>query len=417
MANVPDGRHLIDGPASPPSAPRGHGQDLDVQLPTYRPAARKQVDLDHGPRPVPSPSARLRIVPPSKIGALRIGLIGTGGMAAAHAENFVKHENVHVTACLDILPASAQAFAQRFAIPHVASDLQDLIEHCDAVAVVTPDASHAEYVIRALRCNRHVLCEKPLTSTLADARLVARAAQEASKRGVIGMVNFSYRCSAAMHHAAWMHGRGAIGDLRHISAQYMQGWLSETHEPTPGLLWRMRAATGGGVLADLGCHLLDFVTGIVGEVSSVHCLTGNFPKVAANGKPYTAWKGAPLDADDTAVIQVRFACGGLGVLQVSRWAAGRQNTIHVDLHGTRGALIIDLDSSYDQVHHHDVASKSWRTEHPASAPSTWQRFIGAIRSGKAEQPDLVRGAQIQAYLEACRASIASGRWEDIPAWK
>jgi predicted dehydrogenase len=415
LATPRDDCHFIDGPSSSPAQPRPPSQDLDAQVRTPRPAARKHVDLDHPP--VPSRSARLRTVAPLRAGELRIGLIGTGGMAAAHAENFAKHDKVRVAACLDIVPASAQTFAKRFAIPHIATDIEDLIEHCDAVAVVTPDASHAEYVIRALRCNRHVLCEKPLTSTLADARLVAREAREATKRGVIGMVNFSYRCAAAMHHAAWMHGQGAVGEVRHISAQYMQGWLAETHEPGPGALWRLRTATGGGVLADLGCHLLDFVTGIVGEVSQIHCLTGNFPKVAADGKPFTKWKDAVLDADDTAVVNVRFAKGGLGVLQVSRWASGRHNTIHVDLHGTRGALVIDLDSSYDQVHHHDVASKAWRTERPAPAPSTWQRFIGAIRSGKQDQPDLVRGAQIQAYLEACRKSLVSGRWEDIPAWE
>lgn len=87
------------------------------------------------------------------------------------------------------------------------------------------------------------------------------------------------------------------------------------------------------------------------------------------------------------------------------------------MHGTRGALVFDLDHSYDQVHHHDVASGSWNTERPAPAPSMWQRFVAAIRDGRADQPDLIRGAQVQAYLDAARRSAASGRWEVIPAWE
>ncbi len=401
---------------APPSA-RGRVRtpipDLDARPP---PAPRRKVVANTPEPPPPTTlSARLRAHPPAR-SQLRIGIIGTGGMAAAHAENFLKQEGCTLAACLDIEPTAVKAFAERFHIGHIAKDAQDLIERCDAVAVVTPDVSHASYVLRALRCNRHVLCEKPLTSTLAEAREVAKAAREAQTRGVVGMVNFSYRCAAAMHHAAWMFGQGRIGDLRHVSAQFLQGWLCETHEPSGGALWRLRRATGGGVLADLGCHLLDMVSGITGDIRRVHCVMGNFPKVSKTGEPLTRWQGKPLDADDTAVISAEFAAGGMGVLQVSRWASGRANTIKVDVHGTRGALVYDLDNSYDQVHHHDVASKRWTTEHPAPAPSGWQRFIDAVRSGRHEQPDLVRGAQIQAYLDACRRSAAHGCWMEIEDW-
>lgn len=414
MANG-NGSYYDDAPPSAQPRLRTPAPDLDVPPPAM-PRRRLVANTPEPPPPASaSASSRLRALPPARA-ELRIGIIGAGGMAGAHAENFLKQAGCKLSACLDIDAGSARAFAERFRIPHVAKDAQDLIEHCDAVAVVTPDASHAAYVLRALRCNRHVLCEKPLTSTLAEAREVAKAAREAQARGVIGMVNFSYRCAAAMHHAAWMFGQGRIGELRHVSAQYSQGWLCEAHEPTPGSLWRMRRATGGGVLADLGCHLLDMVTGITGDIRRVHCVFGNFPKVSKSGEPLTRWQGKALDADDTAVISAEFAAGGMGVLQVSRWASGRANTIKVDLHGTRGALVFDLDHSYDQVHHHDIASKRWNVERPAPAPSGWQRFIDAVRGGRHDQPDLVRGAQIQSYLDACRRSAEHGCWMEPDPW-
>jgi predicted dehydrogenase len=416
MANG-NGSYHDDAPPSALARIRTPVPDLDAPPPV--PVRRRPVANGIEPPPPrtqPSASARLRAMPPAR-GELRIGIIGTGIMAAAHADNFLKQQGCRLSACLDIDPSAAKGFAQQHRITHVAKDVQDLIEHSDAIAIVTPDASHAAYVIQALRSNRHVLCEKPLTSTLAEARQVAKAAREAQARGVVGMVNFSYRCAAAMHHAAWMFNQGRIGELRHVSAQFLQGWLCDTHEPTGGALWRMRRATGGGVLADLGCHLLDMVTGIVGEVKRVNCVFGNFPKIAKDGSAMTRWQGKPLDADDTALITLEFAAGGMGILQVSRWAAGRQNTIKVDLHGTRGALVYDLDHSYDQVHHHDVASKSWNTERPAPAPSGWQRFIDAVRSGRHEQPDLVRGAQIQAYLDACSRSAQNGCWQEVERWE
>ncbi len=412
MANG-NGSYYDDAPPSARPRTRTPAPDLDAPPPEFR--QRKVVADTPEPPPPPSVSSRLRAIPPAR-GELRIGIIGTGGMAGAHAENFLKQSGCKLSACLDIEASSAKAFAERFRIPRVAKDAQDLIENCDAVAVVTPDVSHAAYVLQALRCNRHVLCEKPLTSTLAEAREVAKAAREAQHRGVVGMVNFSYRCAAAMHHAAWMFGQGRIGELRHVNAQYVQGWLCDTHEPTPGAMWRLRRATGGGVLADLGCHLLDMVSGITGDIRRVHCVFGNFPKVSKSGENQTRWQGKPLDADDTAVISAEFAAGGMGVLQVSRWAAGRNNTIKVDVHGTRGALLFDLDHSYDQVQHHDVASKKWNTEYPAPAPSGWQRFVDAVRAGRHDQPDLVRGAQIQSYLDACRRSAEHGCWMEPEPW-
>lgn len=398
---------------APPSAlrrERPNAADLDAPL-VPPPVKLRSTDLD---APPDSFSGRLRARGAAHTGELRIGIIGTGGMANAHAENFRKQAQCTLASCLDLDKARAQDFARRHGIAHVAVRIDDLIERCDAVAVVTPDAAHAEPVLRALRCDRHVLCEKPLTATLAEARAVARAGREARQRGVIGMVNFSYRCAAAMHHAAWMRGQGMIGDLRHVSAHYQQGWLATTHEPTPALLWRLRRP-GGGVLSDLGCHLLDLVSAVAGEIGEVRCDLATYPKIDADGKPYARHAGKPLDADDTAVITVRFIGGGLGALHVTRWAAGRDNTIRVDLHGTRGALVFDLDHSYDQVHHHDAATRSWRTERPAPAPSMWQRFVMAIRDGRSDQPDLERGAQIQAVLEACRASAETGEWERIPA--
>ena len=82
---------------------------------------------------------------------IRIGIVGTGGMAHMHAENFLKIADVELAACLDVLPERATAFAQKYGVKHVAATVDKLLEHVDAVSVVTPDRFHAEPSIAVLR--------------------------------------------------------------------------------------------------------------------------------------------------------------------------------------------------------------------------------------------------------------------------
>jgi len=158
--------------------------------------------------------------------SIRIGIVGTGGMANAHAENFGKIRGVQLSACLDVIPGRAAEFARRHQVTHVARNLDDLLERVDAVSVVTPDRFHAGPSLAALEAGKHLLCEKPLTVTLAEARQVATAATRAGKRGVMHLVNFSYRRSAAFQQARTVVADGSLGELRHVHSHYLQSWLS-----------------------------------------------------------------------------------------------------------------------------------------------------------------------------------------------
>ena len=129
---------------------------------------------------------------------LRIGIVGTGGMANQHAEQFAKQKGVTLASCFDIVPGRAAEFAQRHTVARVASNLTDLLTDVDAVAIVTPDRFHHEGALAVLKAGKHLLCEKPLTVTLAEAKAVAKLAKRASRAGQVGMVNFSYRRSAAL---------------------------------------------------------------------------------------------------------------------------------------------------------------------------------------------------------------------------
>ena len=114
------------------------------------------------------------------------------------------------------------------------------------------------------------------------------------------------------------------------------------------------------------------------------------------------------------MIQLDFGGTALGVVQATRWATGHINHLRVELHGSEGALRFDLDDSYERLHSclgRDVKKGVWKSREFKPAPNVWERFCRAVRTGRAEAPDIARGAQVQAMLDACERSAASGAWE------
>jgi predicted dehydrogenase len=252
---------------------------------------------------------------------------------------------------------------------------------------------------------------------------VAAAAKAAQKKGVIHMVNFSYRRSAAMQKAMALVAQGKLGDLRHVHSMYLQSWIAQPiwgHWTAEQWLWRMQKAKGsGGVLGDVGCHILDLTTAVSGPVEAIRCTLATLPKIDPQGKSVTTWKGASLDANDSAIIELRFRGGALGVVHTTRWATGHANHLRCEVHGTTGALQFDLDASYEVLNTclgRHAATATWKATTLKPAPSIWQRFITAIKRGTNDQPDVFRGAEIQAYLEACLISADNGAWTTVPDW-
>jgi len=351
---------------------------------------------------------------------IRIGIAGTGKMANAHAQSFKALRGASLAACYDVDAGRSREFAERHGVARAVASFEDLLEESDAVCIVTPDRFHAGLSIRALRAGKHVLCEKPLAVTLAEARPAAREARKAEARGLIHMVNFSYRRSAALEQAARLIRAGELGDLRHLHGHYLQTWLSAPvwgHWTEDAWLWRLKSAAGSlGVLGDVGCHILDLASAAAGRIVRIRCELRTFPKTAPDGRSVRRWNGGPLDANDTAVLELELEGGALGLLHTTRWATGHKNHLRLEVHGTKGALAFDLDRSYEAL---DVCLGSdrdkaeWKTRVARPAPSIYQRFVRAIRTGTPAEPDFHRGAEVQAYLDACERSAETRQWEKV----
>jgi predicted dehydrogenase len=314
-------------------------------------------------------------------------------------------------ACCDIAAGRAAEFADRFGIARSYDEPEAFFDDpaLDAVSIVTSDEAHARLALSALERRLHVLCEKPLATSVDDAERMSRAARNA---GVVNMVNFSYRRSSALEGARRMVTAGRLGALRHFEAHYLQSWLVSgkwgAWRTDPKWLWRLSTAHGsGGVLGDIGVHLLDFVTFAAGDAEWVECRLKTFSKAEGDRVgDYT------LDANDTAIVTLRLKNGAIGTLNMSRWATGHLNSILLSLHGDRGAVRIDLDRSYDEMAvcvGPDVEEATWKARTFKPAPSVLERFIKSVRSGRREGPDFERGAAVQRLLAACFESNGSGR--------
>jgi predicted dehydrogenase len=124
--------------------------------------------------------------------------------------------------------------------------------------------------------------------------------------------------------------------------------------------------------------------------------------------------GHALDANDTAIIELDLAGGGLAALHTSRWGTGVGNSERLDVHGTEGALSFDLAVGPDLLRTcigKDRHSNTWTEERLAPVPTVQRRLVEAIRGGAPAEPDLLRGVEIQAMLDACIRSDKSGVWE------
>ncbi len=342
-------------------------------------------------------------------GEVRVGIVGTGGMANVHAERFHAITGCRLTAACDVVPGRAREFAGRHGIPAAFESVEAMLSGADvdAVSVVTPDRFHAPVSLACLRAGKHVLCEKPLALDAAEAAKMRRAAEKAR---VVNMVNFSYRNWPAIQEVRKLVGSGGLGDVRHVEASYLQAWLVSKAwgdwRTSPAWLWRLSKAHGSqGVLGDVGVHILDFATFPCGPVREVSCKLKTFPKV--RGNRIGEYR---LDANDSAAITVEFANGALGIIHTTRWCGGHNNRLFLKIAGTLGTVEIDSDVAIDAYRAcmgQDLDSATWRTVACKPVPDIYRRFINAIRQGGSYEPDFARGEEVQRMLDACFQSDAS----------
>ena len=312
-------------------------------------------------------------------------------------------KGVTLTACCDIDEKKARAFAAEWKIPRWFVDYKEMLNavSLDAISNVTVDAMHAPISLAAIARGLPVLCEKPLATTLADARAMRDAAR---RRKVVTQVNFTYRNSSGAQAAAKLIRTGGIGRVLHVESSYLQSWLVQDAwgdwRTREAFTWRLSTRHGSaGVLGDIGCHIYDLTALLCGDIARIACTLKTFDKGVKGNRigPFV------LDANDSFVSTVTFAGGGIGTVHATRWATGQLNSLRVRVYGDEGAVEVDLDTSYDLYRvsrGKSIRTAEWKDVRCRPTPTQFQRFITAVRTGKNDVSDFQNGAKVQAYLDA-----------------
>ncbi|MGA4797798.1 Gfo/Idh/MocA family protein [Streptomyces lavendulocolor] len=374
---------------------------------------------------------------------LGIGMVGYAFMGAAHSQGWRTVGRVFDLPLRPVLAAvcgrdatAVRAAADRHGWAATETDWRDLVarDDVDVVDVCTPGDSHAEIAVAALEAGKHVLCEKPLANTVAEAEAMAAAAARARARGQAAMVGFNYRRVPAMAYARELVVDGRLGALRHVRLTYLQDWLVDPDFP---LTWRLeREHAGSGALGDLGAHIVDLAQYLAGEpIVGVSALTETFvrerPLPAGAPAGLSASGGAgrgTVTVDDAALFTGRLASGALVSFEATRMAAGRKNALRLEINGARGSLAFDLErlnelSFYDGGEparsagfrrilvtepDHPYLEAWWPPGHALGYEHTFAHqardLVHAIASGTEPAPSFADGLRVQRVLAAVEES-------------
>jgi predicted dehydrogenase len=276
----------------------------------------------------------------------RIGSIGLGGIAnAVHLPGIQRSPDLEFAAICDIdkerLDRAGDKYgidkSRRFIDYHELLALSDV----DAVDIAVPNDCHFQIALDAVKAGKHYALEKPVTLTAAQAETLAKNTKE---KGVKSMVCFSYRFMKAARYARELVQEGALGEIYHIYAQYLQAGGSPDNDRP--LVWRfVKSRAGSGALGDLGCHAIDLVRFIMGK---------EYIKVVADADTFVKERRlldgsgmGKVDVDDYCNYMARMEGGASAVFEITRFGFGRGNYQRVEIYGRKGALVYKLNETPD----------------------------------------------------------------------
>ena len=369
---------------------------------------------------------------------LNIGLLGFGAMGKVHSY-CVDNLKYYYSS----LPFSAKiggvcttsyekslSVAKEYGFDIAAKSQDELIESdkIDIIDVCTPNIFHYNTIKKALANGKHVYCEKPLCVTREQADEVARLA---SNSGLICNIVFNNRFLAPVMRARQLIDEGRIGRVLSFSAEYLHNSCTDVERPAG---WKQdRDVCGGGVLFDLGSHVIDLIYYLCGEFSSVSGMS-QIAYGERKGRNGQTWQ---TNADEAFYMTARLASGAVGTLTVSKLINGANDDLSFAIYGERGSLKFSLMQPnflyfYDASRKPDVLGGSTGYtaiecvgRYPApggafpapKAPSSWIRghvgsmyeFLSSVYSGVPHTPDFCDAAHVQAVMETAYSSAELGK--------
>lgn len=356
--------------------------------------------------------------PPVEQEVIRVGVIGAGFGADVHVPALQALPGVEVAAICSRRLSRAREVATLAQVSHAFDDYRELLASgtIDAVTLAAPPNLHHTMAVAACEAGVHILAEKPLARTAAEARDMLRMAREA---GVCHSVAFHRRYEPSRQRVKQLVEQGFVGELHSVSVIVYRSALSASGGRPFG--WLMEQDKGGGVLAAVGSHYVDLLRWWFGEI---HAVSGAVSTVVTErAHPETGIRHE-ADADDNTAFVLRFASGALGSVTISYTAVADVGE-EIVASGSEGMLAMhEPDQLVGTRAGGQIQSLLEVGEPPTARERTLAPFrelaegwIHAIRSGEEASPSFEDGVKVQEVLDAVGRSQHLSRWMDLSGKK
>ena len=371
-------------------------------------------------------------------GTVRFALVGAGFIGRIHglaiqAVNRVFGDaplRAEATILIDRDAALAERQAAQLGFAHWTTDWEEGLDRADAVVIAAPSFMHREVALGAAARGKHILCEKPVGRSAAEADEIAGAAAQA---GVSNGVGFTYMRAPLVRHAIELARSGALGRPVSFRGRHAEDYLADPEAP---FSWRLDATLAGrsGSLGDLGWHIIAIARALCGPVASISGLAETAYRQRRTGDG----SARAVENEDWAGMLVRFESGAVGSIESSRIAHGRKMDIGFELTCESGSIVFDGERTNELAVYRAgeaAGEPGFRTlringghpDYAAFMPAPAHglgfndlktieihAFLRAIAEGRNMTPDLDDACRIARICEAALASSASGARIELP---
>ena len=368
-----------------------------------------------------------------------VGIIGMGFMGKTHTFAHtvmpfyypnLPYRTKLIGAC-NRSPGAAESARDALGFSYATTNEDDLFAdpRIQLIHVCTPNACHAAQVTKALKAGKHVYCDKPLTMTAAEADELAA---QAAASGLTAQVAFQNRFFPSTMRARQLAEEGRLGEILCFRAEYLH---SGSIDPNKPMGWKQGET--GGVLLDLGSHVLDLLYSIIGGFDSVFCRR----RILYPARPGKDGQMHEITAEDHVTLMLTLPNGACGTVEASKIATGIDDELRVEIHGTKGAIRFNLTQPntlwfYDNTKPEapfggdrgfTAIECTARYAPPGNVFPSQKNGVGWIRAhchsvytfvdhvyrGEPGTPSFADGAYIQRVMEAAQKSAASGSIRNI----
>ena len=373
---------------------------------------------------------------------IRVGIVGFGFMGKTHTYGYktipLYYSNlpfkIKLVGICDAAEETAQQAKEYNGFEFATTNPEDIFSRkdIDVVDICTPNLYHKDGVLKALKAGKNVYCDKPLATSFSEAKEILDVLNQYN---TVTQMALQYRFFPATMRAKELIEEGRIGKIMSFRACYLHSGSVNTNKP---IGWKQdKKFGGGGVLFDLGSHVLDVMYYLLGEYKSIFAET----RIVYNKRPDKNGNMIDIEADDVALMLVRMKEGCIGTIEASKVATGVNDELRFEIHGDKGALRFNLmEPNWLEFYDNTVPelplggvkgytkiecvqrfykpggdfpsskfSIGWIRSHVHSLYS----FLNCVYEKKAASPSFKEGAYIQYVMEKAYQSDTMKQWVDL----